>query len=1480
MATLLTLEDDIANELALSANSEVDRETFNPFSQVERVKAQEISIATDIPLDQVEAERQAGDPRAETAAKTNALNFDYALTIDQAYNDGLSAEEVAEIIEERKAKGDDMTLSEYFLIQNLMLSDNGVNSYAARTLTNMEVWNRLLQKELEANDQSGMSKVMSFLDVNVLRELTIGAFENVTFRSNREGKDIREAFNNLKPAEFEEWAKDYIEERKSEGIFSEDSIWNLYKAANDATYLGDDPMAGVNAMFGVVDIAALGSLSATKSILKGAKTLTQETTTIPNKIAGIYKSRRPIDSVAVMSDESTAGVVATRQVDEVGAQTDEIAAGRTLPEELDPVGSPVSRPSGVTTRQGSRKTVLTEKLEEMNRAGSFGEYIPRTSLEAVATNIAAKIATSVNDVVVNSRRVIDEGSDDFKVVVRLGKDGTGSAFRRKMDAEAVAKQDPSLKVVKREEGRGWFVEAEERVNVLGLPDELDRFDKGNFVSDAINKVFGASTVRLGDKLGGKFLQAEAGQALIGDLVKPYQKIIRAVKGKELQNLSDFMTQLRDGELSYMRQAPTRESFESLYTTMYGTRPKRSTVDAYEALQDINDTTWQIKSSERLKRTVAEGGVYVNITEQYGDIGYRVSNVPDNEFILDLASGKSRKSTSKSLNPDTPVFKIPNTFLDHLYVTNVDSVRVLERVDVMPYNVGGPRTNSEFRYFVGTVREQKLVSGNTISAGFKTLLGSFGQKQATIAVNQINAITRKVKTLMDEMNVADIENLRLSQAQYDELGDIIRANNDWNKHIVDLEDLQRLARDYNFRFTEQFVPKARDQKVSIRESGEDPAKVNATFGEVVGVRQNMKRGDTPLMEFGGKKATNASPISNIADQFGSEAFGYANRAASQTAMVSWVKLAEKAEGLVTFPRGVPENDFYNRFMQAEVTKTGKFNDLAAQLREQQEIIKRRMNQSTWLSDKWDSFTSSATEAIFETTGKKLDLTKTDPASRLLQVGFYSKFGFFNPDQLVLQALHSLTITGISPRQGLKAMGLVSPMFVIANLRDSATRSLAIQRLANFSKIEVEELNKLVKYIDESGRNIIDNQVIELQAPQKFGASSTLAGKGQEAVGKFLDTSTLFFREGERVSRLVGLMTAFLEHRAKRPNIDPLSPEGKLWITNREQDLTFRMTTQSRSFVQSGPMRVPTQWLTFSLRAMENIVIGRNFSVGERTRMFLVMGPMFGLTGIGAGRMAGYFTEQLGFDSSDPQAIETHNRIKYGLIDALLSNLLGTETAYAQRVAPLGQIQDTYRKLFDESLLTTLFGPSGEISKDMGVVAVNAIKAMMGGRTEMVREDLTQLVRNLSSVDKYVKIRELIESGNYRSRTRKLVVSNLDPEAAAAVLFGATPAPVQNYYDYQEMIFKKNNRYRDMSKRLKSKATLALSLLTEGNESDMIRGTKLWEEINDEIWSSSLSNSLKLELQRSLVRVAAVPDIMRNAMRLGLEFDAQLLNEQVR
>ena len=1482
MVSLLTLNDQIINEQILKESlvgPQISK-PYNPLSLVERTKTQEISITTGLPVDQIEAERAAGDDSSEVIAKNESLNFDYALAINQAYQDGLPPETIAAIIEERKEKGEDMSLSEYMLVQHLMLSDGDINPYAARTLTNMETWNRLMQQAIEENDQSGVGKVLSFFDVNILREITIGAFENVTLRSNREGDTIRAAFNQMKPEEFEKWALEYIEERKDEGIFSSDSIWNLYKTANDATYLGDDPMSGVYALFGVADIATLGS---TSLVTKPATALARQT----GKVLGITKAKRPVDVIATLGDEVQAASVSARLVDDIGAQTDEINAGRSLPDELDPVVGPNARPSGVVTRNHAVKNRIVEELELANRKGSFGELVPRGSIEALATRTAQSIAKKTNNVAltrsVKPVSVIDEGSDDYKIVVRMGKDKTGGFFRRKMDAEAIAKNDPTLRVVKREEGRGWYLETEKRLDISDLPESMQIIQKSDFIRDAINKMFGAATVRLGDKLGAKFLQAEAGQALIGDLVKPYQKKIRAVKGKELENLSDFMTQLRDGELSHMRQAPSVASFESMYKTMYGSAPSKATTEGYEALTDILDATWHIKSSERLKRAVAADGVFLEMTDEFGNVAYKVAQSQiDDEFILDLAT--LRPIRKDKLKGDQIVYKVPETFMGHLYFVNPKGVRVLERVDIMPYNIGGPRTNSEFRWFLGTVKEQRLASGKSVSVGFRTLLGSFGKDQIELAVSQLNNISRSVKKLLDQNGIDDIALLSLNKAEYDELGDVIRANNAWNKHVTDLEDLQRLAQTHKFNFTEQFVAKARDEKISIGEAGGDPTRFGLSVGEDVSVKMNnlgMKRGDTPLMEFGGKSATNANPISAIADQFGTEAFGYANRAASQNALVGWNKLAEANQGLIrNWDRvsALPKNDFLGRLLEAQVTKTGKFNDVAAQLRETQDVIKRRLNQPTWLSDKWESFTRSATEFVFEKTGFKWDLAATDPASRLLQVGFYSKFGFFNPDQFMLQGLHSLTITGVSPTSGVKALGMTTPMLIIANTKGAA-RQTAIKRLSKMSGLSEDELNTLVRYIDESGRNIIDNQVIELQAPQKFGAASTLTGKAQQSVGKFLDTSTIFFREGERFSRMTGIITAFLEHRAKRPDIDPLSPSGKTWITNREQDLTFRMTTASRSFAQSGPMRVPTQWLTFSLRAMENIVVGRNFTPAERIRMFLVMGPMWGLTGLGIGRTAGYVTDIMGYAADDPQAVEMHNMVKYGLFDQLLGWGLGTETAYAQRAAPLGQITDTYRKLFDESLITTLFGPSGEIAEDFSSAGVNAIRSMFGGRTEMVREDLTQLVRNLSTVDKVVKIRELIETGNYRSRTRKLVVGGLEPNAAAAVLMGATPAPVQNYYDYQEMVFKKNEKYREIRNRLKNKADRAMSLLTEGDQEDFLRGSKLWEEINDEIWSSPLSNELKISIQNSIVNAGQIPDIMRNAHKLNLGYSAGLLQQQM-
>ena len=142
-----------------------------------------------------------------------------------------------------------------------------------------------------------------------------------------------------------------------------------------------------------------------------------------------------------------------------------------------------------------------------------------------------------------------------------------------------------------------------------------------------------------------------------------------------------------------------------------------------------------------------------------------------------------------------------------------------------------------------------------------------------------------------------------------------------------------------------------------------------------------------------------------------------------------------------------------------------------------------------------------------------------------------------------------------------------------------------------------------------------------------------------------------------------------------------------------------------------------------------------------------------------------------------------------------------------------------------------------------------------------------------------IKELIETGNYKGRTRKQVLSGLSKGDAAAVLFGATPAPVQNYYDVQEIIYDKNDAVKKLTSRLEQKARLATDLLTNGDESDIIRGDKLWKEITEELWSSNLSYQLKVSIQDRLVNVNAIPNWFKNAQRLDLGPDAALLGQQL-
>jgi len=272
----------------------------------------------------------------------------------------------------------------------------------------------------------------------------------------------------------------------------------------------------------------------------------------------------------------------------------------------------------------------------------------------------------------------------------------------------------------------------------------------------------------------------------------------------------------------------------------------------------------------------------------------------------------------------------------------------------------------------------------------------------------------------------------------------------------------------------------------------------------------------------------------------------------------------------------------------------------------------------------------------------------------------------------------------------------------------------------------------------------------------------------------------------------------------------------------------------------------------------------------------------LTGVGSGHMTGYIVEKMGYEADDPDAVTAYNNLKYGLMDEVLSYLLGTETAYATRVAPIDQFFDVFQGFKEDSVLETLFGPSGAIVNDMRKPISNALGYIMTeGSWELLKDDAMQVARNISTVDKIFKVRELIDSGDYMSKTSKSPVRGLGPNDALSVAFGATPAPVQNFYDFKDIQYKETAIVKETRTRLQQKARVALNLLNSGSKDDMMRGDRMWEAINAEISLSPLSKKNKASITRSLVTANDILDLMRTVSGLtpATKFEARILNQQV-
>lgn len=1334
----------------------------------------------------------------------------------QLYN--MSVDDIINSAEELGRKRLEFDQNPDFIIEQAgAVNDVDYSDVQTRYMTNMQIASEIVaEKRRQAGeDEMGfLGFAGDFVDRYLFRQLPIGMIEDLTARTERKGREVLEQAIALPPQEFSRWMQSYADEVSTEGVFGDENYFAAVDLQTEVESAGFDPNKGTKQFFGIVDAVTLGAPLA-KLGVKG--------------IGTALKSSTAVGRVAAVKGTEAAGEAAENILKK---SPDPVTLGNVGPSPLD-LNPQTVRTSLTRFARKFQENDIIRKIDDLWRKGAFGKVADEGQIKSLAAKAAEKYADNTVAPLYDFQ-IVDEGLGVYTAAIRLGKSETGEPFKMST-IRTLTERIPNSKMVPVDPddlSKGFLVEVTERINLAGVADPLsvDLQAMTGVVRSTIgklmdNELMASSSARDAEILTALSQRSEAGRAAVKEVVQPYLNALNKLDSKSRFTLKALYQELRDGKDSYLRVRYTDEEFIQKFKEFHpdGKAATQKDLDAYHALATIEEADYVLKTVDILGRYVQKGYTQaVEISEGIFVPARQVTKGQADE-IFDIESFDV--AVKDNLPDDIPVWKLDKPYRDkYLYITKPLNQRIIEPTDVMGYNPGGTRRNPLANYFI--VAGQK-------AGRLKALMTAFSQKQANQGLEQI-------KTIRDA--------IRSGASGID---DIIRNNNDWNPSIESLDEFNKFVEKEGWDLYQDLGVKSRDEEITAGELVNGDVFNGMKADDFI--QNDMRRNDKVLTHFGGGKTYNEDPVNAILSQFGSTVFTYSNKAYTQAAMVGWVKAVQKA-GRGWFREGVSSNDYEILFRTAEVTGNDQFSRRMNELRN---ITMRRLNMKDDFGKAMDSFGARLGEYVFDKTGVILpSFLREDPTNNLLKVGFQSAFGFLNLSQFVMQGFHATTIMAISPKHGFRAAGLVPALRGALRASDPETMAEAIKRIAKAADIDEAQAKELFEYIKTSGRQVVDGDAVEDGTGVGFNISgyngesmtySVLRGRLEDVsrlTGKGLDLGLMPFKSGERLSRLTAMTTAFFEFKAANPRVSALSETARNWISRREQNLTFNMNSNARSMAQSGFMKVPTQWLTYTMRAMEAVFVGRDFTAAERARLFAALGPMYGLTGLGLEHSAGYVAEKMGVEPDSSLYVG----LKYGVLDWMASEA-DVPVALGTRLAPIGALTDVYKKIFEEETITALGGPSGEITGGIVSAFMDAFESLYNGHTVSLTEDMMKVIRQPSGIDNIAKAIGILNNGIYRSKNGIVSPGEMSVSEALITGLGFTPQQVVEFYSLKGQVYSAKKTLSQVRKEVNKDTELAFRLINSDDDRDIDRGIQLMKEIHATISLSGLSFKDQLSLRRS-------------------------------
>lgn len=1047
---------------------------------------------------------------------------------------------------------------------------------------------------------------------------------------------------------------------------------------------------------------------------------------------------------------------------------------------------------------GGKDNILEKKVEVQVPA-------PVKPVEAPVTATAEAAPPSIS--------VSETGFDSYNISVLLGnKDGR---LWKTEDAARKAAEQLSGTVVKVVDG--WAVKRERNLPIEYLEEsglEKEQQALRTFLFESI--LSPETTTNLATeailKSGTSRINAVVRQ--IGtDIKKSWKTLSR----KEKDGITLVVNDLTS---DYARRTwYNTPEFKDSYFKHTGSVPSKAVMEHYRLYTEMFDTAYILRADKSLKMAMNDE-IFVGTFNGLGsrkikrtfpgevELIREGKVVKQSETIFDLDSGKLISAEDLK---GKPVYQLMDEggitigdYKQFLVTGSLKNNRSLTHADILGYKPGSNRTMDNASHFVIQDNIVETVSGKKVNLTPKTIVAERNTINSGKAAVEINNILKAVR----DIGIGDVEKLRAAAG----IDDVIRANNSFNPNIEDVDDFLKFMDEAGLNYS------------PVRVETSEAVYEGRTFREIYDSNSNpvYRRPDLILHGYGAKGIRMRNPFEAIERDF-SRGINIASSTKYFDSAIS--NFIEKGKSYIANWEDIKGLPKYQQIRQAVITTD---SNMARAFKREQSVILSRFNEATDMSNFWSRRMTQLNGWIFSKFGIEefgiggakigpTDFLSSDPTTALRGFAFDLKMGWFAVDQLYMQSLGALAIMTIDPKHGLQgAMAYRAMRAAITNRNPAVIKELA-KRSSKMLGMTEDEFIEMTDHLYNSGRFDIGDTIAEIGGGADFGLGYYKRAK---------EAGRIFFKEGERVPRLMSHFVAYKNFKEKFPNLNVKTPEGARimdeFITQRADTLTMNMSSVSNSPWQKGFLGLTTQWLSYNVRFFENVFLSRTLTKGERGKLLLSQLVFFGAAGAGVGGPLNYLLEET--DTQMPP--EVYTGIRYGILDFIMSSLTGEQTSLGGR-AGLGEgVVNIISDTFNEGALETLMGPATGIGYDAFKDGWNILTSVVTGDITMAKINVEKFLRNSKTVD---KIYQTMWAFNTQDIITKKGFEQIRDASTAQIVLNALAIPLQEA-QIGFTISDTLNKQREYTKKM---ANLAKDLYRRMGDAYERGDTQAAKDIADEI-----------------------------------------------